>query len=59
MDIKIRGGQKKLRINVDISIEWIANKNPPCAAYQEFMSGLLITLDKRLGILSVDIRETC
>ena len=39
-------------------MDWLANKNPPWVAYQEFMSGCLITLDNQPGLRLVCIGET-
>ena len=36
----------------------MANKNPPWAAYQTYMSGRLIALDKLTGVHMVEAGET-
>ena len=45
-------------ISVESFVDWIANNNPTWAAYHEFVSGLLIPLEKNTGVLPVDVGET-
>ena len=56
--LKSREDSKKLCISANIFIDWLSNHNPPGAAHQEFMSGRLISLDKRSGACLVGVRET-
>ena len=50
MDIKFWGGQKKW-CYYWIFFYWLANHNPPWAAYRAFMSGRLIALDKHTDVV--------
>ena len=56
--LKFRGDSKKLFISVEILIEWLANKNPPCAAYFSFISGFMIAFDKQLVVCPVSVIKT-
>ena len=38
--------------------DWVANSSPPWAAYLVMMAFRLVALDKRPGVLPVDIGET-
>ena len=44
--LKFGYDSKKLCISVEAFVEWMTNQIPPWAAYQAFMSGCLIALDK-------------
>ena len=44
--LKFGGHSKKLRISVEYFVDWLANTIPSWVAYQEFMTGCLIALDK-------------
>ena len=48
---------KKLRISVQIFVEWIANHIPPWTAYRVLISDRLITLDKLPGVSLVGVGE--
>ena len=50
--------RKNLFISVENFVDWISNQNPPWAAYQGFISGHLIVIDKHPGIILVVIVET-
>ena len=52
------GEERKIGICVEIFIHWIANNNPPWAAYRVFMYGRLILRDKYNDIHSDGVRET-
>ena len=56
--LKSRDHIKKLYISVEYFVNWMANQNPPWAAYQAFMPGRLMTLDKLPGVNPVGVRET-
>ena len=50
---------KKLRISVEYFRAWMANQNPPWAAYRPFISGCLIALGNLPGLSPVSVGETC
>ena len=56
--LKFREDIKKLRIHVEMFVEWIANNNPPWQVYFAFMSARLITPNKQPGVHHVGVRET-
>ena len=58
VDFEIWIGQQNNCISVEITFDWLANKNLPWSVYHEFMSGRLIALEKNPGIRPVGIRET-
>ena len=56
--LKFREDRKKLRISVKYFVDWLANKIPPWAGYQVFMSGRLIASDKQPSLCQVSAGET-
>ena len=52
------GKDRNVFISVEIFADWIANKNPPCIDYHEFMSGCLIALEKKPGGFPVRVGKT-
>ena len=53
-----REDRKILHTSVKTSVDWLANKSPPWAAYCSFMSGHLITLDKQPDVCPVGVGKT-
>ena len=49
--LKFGEGNKKLCIDVEMFVDWLANQSLPWIAYHEFMSGRLISLNKQPGII--------
>ena len=58
MGTKFWGSQKKLHISVEYFVDWLANHNPPWAAYRSFLSIHVIVLDKLPREQPVVIIET-
>ena len=49
---------KKLRISVEIFVDWLANQSPPWSACHTFMYGCLIAPDKKPGVCQIEFRKT-
>ena len=56
--LKFWDDSKRLRTRVETFVDWLANGIPPWAAYCEFLSVFLITLDKQPGVCLVRLGET-
>ena len=54
--LKYRDDSKKPHISVEYFVDWLANKSPPWSAYKGFMYGLLLVLNKKLGVRPVGVR---
>ena len=46
-------------MSVETLVDWLANRSPPWAAYQAFISGRLIELYKITVVRLVGVRENC
>ena len=55
--LKLGEYRKRLRAIVETFVNWLSNKDPPLAAYHEFMSGRLIALDKQHVFFPAGVRE--
>ena len=55
--LKFEDHSKKLLINVESFLYWLANQNPPWDAYKAFMFGHLISLEKLTGVCPVGAGE--
>ena len=56
--LKFEEDNKRLRTSVETFVEWLSNNIPPRAAYREFLSGCLTTLDKQPVVRPVNVGET-
>ena len=56
--LKFKEDIKKLRVSVENFVDWLSNQNPPWASYRSFVSGRLISIDKRTDVRTVGIGET-
>ena len=57
--LKFGEDSQKRCTSVDFFVNWMANESPPWASYHAFMSGRLITIDRKTGMRPVGVRETC